>query len=144
MNKHTSPEQSQKLVDAGLPVTTADMYSELNTSIDTSFKWHTPRFIPLLEQQAQMDENDKFFVVNKRHIFKDMLPVWSQAAILNMLPKQIKTNNWVYTLIILPKESKWLMVYVNFLAGNLYMTNTEDFLDAAVDMLYILLKDKLV
>ena len=144
MNKHTSPEQSQKLVDAGLPVTTADMYSELNTSIDTSFKWHTPRFIPLLEQQAQMDERDKFFVVNKRYVFKNILPVWSQAAILNMLPKQIIKNDWVYTLIILPKESKWLMVYVNFLAGNLYMTNTEDFLDAAVDMLYILLKDKLV
>ena len=144
MNKHTSPEQSQKLVDAGLPVTTADMYSELNTSIDTSFKWHTPRFVPLLEQQAQMDERDKFFVVNKRYAFKNILPVWSQAAILNMLPKQIIKNDWVYTLIILPKESKWLMVYVNFLAGNLYMTNTEDFLDAAVDMLYILLKDKLV
>ena len=144
MNKHTSPEQSQKLVDAGLPVTTADMYSELNTSIDTSFKWHTPRFVPLLEQQAQMDERDKFFVVNKRYVFKNILPVWSQAAILNMLPKQIIKNDWVYTLIILPKESKWLMVYVNFLAGNLYMTNTEDFLDAAVDMLYMLLKDKLV
>ena len=43
-----------------------------------------------------------------------------------------------------PKDSEWIMVYVNFFVGKLYMTKAENFLDAAVDMLYMLLKDKLV
>ncbi len=146
MNNYTSFEQGRRLVKNGLDIFTADMWAEKNMSTDKSFSWHTPRFIPMLDLQMSMDEQDRFFTVNKRNLFKTVLPVWSLMAIMQQLPKklpkQLKKDSWIYELMILPKDDEWNIVYGSWMTGILYKTHAKDLLDAAVDMLCLLLIDK--
>ena len=144
MNSFTSFNQGRRLVKNGLDVFTADMWAEKNKSTDKSFSWHTPRFIPMLDLQMSMDEQDRFFTVNKRNLFKTVLPVWSLAAIMQQLPKQLKKDSWIYELMILPKDDEWNIVYGSWMTGILYKTHAKDLLDAAVDMLCLLLIDKII
>ena len=144
MNNYTSFIQSRRLVKNGLDIFTADMWAEKNISTDRSFLWHTPRLIPLMELQMTMDKEDRFFTVNKRNLFKTVLPVWSLSGIMQQLPKQLEKDSWIYELMILPKNDEWNIIYGSWMTGILYKTHEKDLLDAAVEMLCLLLIDKII
>lgn len=87
---YTTEEQSRQLIKAGLDVNTADMWAERNFSSDISVKWNTARFLPLLKKQSELDDRDKFFVVNKQKLFKAILPCWSLSALINIIKQNIR------------------------------------------------------
>lgn len=63
---YTDVEQSRCLLGLGTDPCTADMWSERNTEFPNRPDWNPPSFIPLFDKQAEMDEYDRFFVVNKK------------------------------------------------------------------------------
>ena len=89
---YTDVEQSRCLLGLGTDPCTADMWSERNTEFPNRPDWNPPSFIPLFDKQAEMDEYDRFFVVNKKYVGRSVLPVWSLAALKELLPEEIQAE----------------------------------------------------
>ncbi len=75
MNKIcTIVEQSQKLIELGIDVNTADMMWEYNP--DKEVYWNKPTIIPI----------DSYIFVND-------IPAWSLSALMKLLPSEFTTEN---------------------------------------------------
>ena len=85
----TSLEQSKKLAEI-LPLESADLYY---------YKYGLPHFI---EGQGDYEsiKTDKY---------RDKIPCWSLAALLNVLPKEIETGGQRYAPCLFPVQDKWLL-----------------------------------
>lgn len=69
----TTPEQSRRLMDAGLSVYSADAY--LRRSFDLG---DYPNFVPSPKRQLDKEENDRFFYLNKADLSGDVIiPAWT-------------------------------------------------------------------
>lgn len=89
---YTDVNQSKRLLNLGIDPCTADMWSERNVSMPEHPDWYRPNFIPLFDKQQELDEYDRFFVVNKHNVGKGVLPVWSFAALKELLPEEIQAE----------------------------------------------------
>ena len=79
----TTIEQSKKLTELGLSRETSDMYYWCGESI---------RFGGYKAQDKDYD-----------------IPCWSLAALLNVLPKELKIEGQRYTPCLFPVQNKWLL-----------------------------------
>lgn len=89
---YTDVDQSKRLLDLGVDPCTADMWSERNRHFPEKPDWFEPKFIPLFDRQQEMDNYDRFFTVNKKHIYTSILPIWSFAALKELLPEEIQAE----------------------------------------------------
>ena len=89
---YTDVNQSKRLLNLGIDPCTADIWSERNVSMPEHPDWYRPNFIPLFDKQQELDEYDRFFVVNKHNVGKGVLPVWSFAALKELLPEEIQAE----------------------------------------------------
>lgn len=142
---YTTEDQSRQLIKAGLDVNTADMWAEKNYSSDRSYKWHTARFIPLQEKQAELDKRDKFFVVNKQKLFKTILPCWSLTTLISIIKENIRLIHKYDDFSIIFTGEKCCVTYRGWWDESVKgetKFEAEDTLDAVVNVMLPLLKIK--
>lgn len=122
MKSYTDIEQSKKLVEI-LPIETADMcfYSD-GTAIKIDDKPYTVRY-PMWKDHVKV------------------IPCWSLAALLNYL-SEIKMQ--VYTPILFPSESKWILQFVEYGNGNICEVSYNNPIDACYEMIIKLHKFNLL
>lgn len=115
MNKiYTSIEQSQKLIELGIDVNTADMYYPYSDRVGIGkyalpVEWKIG--LPLLSQE---------------------IPAWSLSALLKYL-SEIKPQ--VYTQVLFPGEGKWILQFVEYGNGNVCEVSCDNPVDACVEMI---------
>jgi hypothetical protein len=125
----TTLEESQKLVEAGLPVETADMrYSFIGEHIkeatENDYLLHT----------GSVDKNSYTF----KHKF--LVPCWSLGALMQLLPRVVEQG---YDLIINPQ---FYVIYINPFSKDVkFVCDMSSFLIENVkDAIIWLLKNKLI
>ena len=99
----TTPEQSRRLMDAGLSVYSADAY--LRRSFDLGYY---PNFVPSPKRQLDKEENDRFFYLNKADLSGDVIiPAWTIGCLweicngANLTPEEDPFEYLVKRIILL-------------------------------------------
>ena len=116
IKSYTDLEQSRKLSEI-LPLESADMYYCYGMDIHTK-KWEYDITPTVIDESNQIDIDD--------------IPCWSLAALLNYL-SEIKPQ--VYTPVLFPSESKWILQFAEYSHGNVYEVSCDNPIDACVKMI---------
>ena len=117
MKAYTNIEQSKKLAEI-LSLESADM-----------------RYAPFGDTHPWVWDGEV------RLLEKDSVPCWSLAALLKCLSK-IKPQ--VYTPILFPSESKWILQFAEYSHGNVCEVSCDNPVDACVEMIIKLHDQKLL
>jgi len=124
----TTLEESKQLVEAGLPIETADM----------SYKWDfdDSRYV-IATTPAKNWRAPKYAESTK---IKQVLPCWSLGALINLLPEVLMDGIRCYPVIRKPiYTGQWQVAYIN----GLYETHHyETSIEAVIEMLIWLLNNK--
>ena len=119
----TTLEEAQQLVEAGLPVETADMYlaPDADTVVPTPYITKT--------------DNETLIPA-----YKGAVPCWSLGALINLLPEILMDDIRCYPVVRKPiYTGQWQVAYVN----GLYETfHYETSIEAVIEMIIWLLKNK--
>ena len=116
MKSYTDIEQSKKLAEI-LPLETADMFY---TSLNSDYPW-------IWIDKHLMEVGD--------------IPCWSLAALIKCL-SEIKPQ--VYTPILFPSESKWILQFVEYGYGNVCEVSCDNPIDSCYEMIIELQEQKLL
>jgi hypothetical protein len=133
----TTLEESQKLVEAGLPVETADMrYSFIGEHIkeatENDYLLHT----------GSVDKNSYTF----KHKF--LVPCWSLGALLELIPAEITYSDFKpFKLGIFKDEDKchyFIQYYPLYEDGVFCEANGHTLIEASINMILYLLNNKFI
>ena len=141
---HTTIEQSERLIELGIDVKTADMLAEIDD-----------RDYPSIDYNITIYRGQKKDLPLLRY---DGIPIWSLSALFNLIPSEIKTigkfGEFKYQLHI--RKYKFAdnvdvhqLAYGNYNDGGSWsdMISTSEevnFIDAAFEMVCWLLENKMI
>lgn len=125
IKSYTDLEQSKKLAEI-LPLESADMYW-LNRHIDLTETKYELFVVDRSNKHIDFFNSYAIAVDNN-----EIIPAWSLAALLKYL-SEIKPQ--VYTLVLFPSESKWILQFVEYGNVNVCEVSCDNPVDACVDMI---------
>jgi hypothetical protein len=118
IRSYTTIEQSRKLAEI-LPLESADMFYPTKSKYEG-------KIIGLLDVPLYIG-SDGFVDTEMGEIY-----AWSIDALLNYL-SEIKPQ--VYTPVLFPSESKWILQFAEYSHGNVYEVSCDNPIDACVVMI---------
>lgn len=119
---YTTPEQAQKLIEAGLPIETADMHY-INDK--------HPGYVPYQEMKMT---NNEWLKGTK------ITPCWSLGTLVDLMPYEIKEDGDTYRLLITHKLAQYPRLTT--LWPSLYNSHADSTFEAVYNMMVWLLENK--
>lgn len=129
MNKIcTSLEQSKKLIELGIDVSTADMFWKNGVS-----NKYIQCFTPFVSNGTNID-------------FDYDIPAWSLSALLSVLPDEITDDGDVYRNMVFHLKGKYIIQYprLTTLWPSLLSVEEVNLIDACVEMIIKLYERKML
>lgn len=141
MKAYTDLEQSKKLQEI-LPLESADMYYQYILPKSNKIE-HTPKHGNPAEALEWYNKGYTKFGKEPLSLKEYCIPCWSLAALLDILPHEIKIWDITYNIKIYPNNNNWFISYKN---------NNEEFIgtystfliDACIEMIIKLKKKGLI
>lgn len=101
----TNDKQSKKLIELGIPTSTADMWGYLDSQFPTvgSYEGVVAQFIGDAAIKGRSITEDDL----------NLVPVWSLSALLNILPENVGGTS----LNIIHRDGEWVVYYYHFFRG---------------------------